>query len=98
MMYQISQKHFSHETVGYYSVWSTFKKLGQPRPPLSVYFPFFKAHIVQKTVGFTGIRTRTFGEEGKHDDHLTTTTTAKYLERTVTILSRFYDRKFMSRR
>ena len=39
-----------------------------------VYFRFFKHNNTEKTVGFSGIRTRIVGVEGEHADHLTTTT------------------------
>ena len=51
-----------------------FKQIGQPKP-LFVYFSSFQIQILQKkTVGFSGIRTRIDKVEGKHADHLTTTT------------------------
>ena len=37
-------------------------------------FVLFKHNIIEKTLGFSGIRTRIVGVEGKHADHLTTTT------------------------
>ena len=37
-------------------------------------FVLFKLKLYRKTVGFNGIRTRIVGVEGKHPDHLTTTT------------------------
>ena len=40
-----------------------------------VYFHSFQTQFLQKkTVGVSGIRTRIVGVEGKHADHLTTTT------------------------
>ena len=43
--------------------------------PLFVYFHPFQTQIIQeKTVGFSGIQTRIVGVEGKHAEHLTTTT------------------------
>ena len=48
--------------------------MGQPRP-LFVYFRSFQTQFLQeKTVGFSGTRTRIIGVEGEHTDHLTTTT------------------------
>ena len=56
-----------------------FYKMGQPRP-LFVYFRSFQTQIVQKkNVVFSGIRTQIVGVEGKHVDHLTTTTTARLM-------------------
>ena len=46
--------------------------MGQPRPLLFLYFSNTK--IIDKTVGFSGIRTQIVGVEGKPPDHLTTTT------------------------
>ena len=41
-------------------------------------FPFFSyTNFTEKTVGFSGIRTRIVRVEGKHADHLTTTTARK---------------------
>ena len=40
-------------------------------------FSFFQTQILQKTVGFRGIRTHNVGIEGEHSGHLTTTTTAE---------------------
>ena len=37
-------------------------------------FVLFKHNIIEKTLGFSGIRTRIVGVEGEHADHLTTTT------------------------
>ena len=37
-------------------------------------FVLFKHNITEKTVDFSGIRTQIIGLEGKHADHLTTTT------------------------
>ena len=37
-------------------------------------FVLFKHNFTDKTVGFSGIRTRIDGVEGEHTDHLTTTT------------------------
>ena len=42
--------------------------------PLFCLFSFFSNTMLQKTVSFSGIRTRIVGIEGKHADHLTTTT------------------------
>ena len=40
-----------------------------------VYFRSFQTqNFTEKTVGFSGIRTRIVGVEGQHSDHLTTTT------------------------
>ena len=39
-----------------------------------VYFVLFKHNITEKTVDFSGIRTRIVGVEGKNADHFTTTT------------------------
>ena len=50
--------------------------MGQPRPPFCL-FSFFSNTNLQKTEGFSGIRTWIVGVEDKHADHLTTTT-AKY--------------------
>ena len=48
--------------------------MGQPRP-LFCFFSYFQEQILQKiTVGFGRIRTRIVTVEGKHADHLTTTT------------------------
>ena len=54
--------------------WEYFE-MGQLRP-LFVYFRSFRTHILQKYVGDSGIQTQIVGVEGKHADHLTTTTTA----------------------
>ena len=43
-------------------------------PFLFIFVPF-KHKFSRKTLGFSGIRTRIVGIEGKHADHLTTTTT-----------------------
>ena len=52
----------------------TFNKMGQT-PAFLVYFRSFLTQILQKeTVGVCGIRTRIVRVEGKHADHLTTTT------------------------
>ena len=40
------------------------------------YFHSFPAQI-EKTVGFTGIRTQIVGVEGKHTDHMTSTWASK---------------------
>ena len=46
-----------------------------PFPASFCFFRSFQRHILQKqTVGFGRIRTRIVGIEGKHSDHLTTTT------------------------
>ena len=52
--------------------------MGQPRP-LFVYFRSFRArtNFTEKTLGISGILI--VGVEGKHADHLTTTTTACYV-------------------
>ena len=42
--------------------------------PLLVYVRSFRQQNLQKNVHLSGIRTRIIGEEGKHADHLTTTT------------------------
>ena len=48
--------------------------MGLPRP-LFVYFWSFEAEILQeKTVSISDIRTWIVGVEGRHADHLTTTT------------------------
>ena len=51
-----------------------FFKMGQPRP-LFVSFRSFQSQSLQKnTVDVSRIQTRIVGVEGKHADHLTTTT------------------------
>ena len=47
--------------------------MGQPRP-LFVYFRIFQTQYYRKIVDFSWFRTRIVGVEGKHADHLTTTT------------------------
>ena len=53
-----------------------FEKMGHHRP-LCVYFRSFQAIYRIKTVDFSGIRTQIVVVEGKHADHLTTTTALK---------------------
>ena len=50
--------------------------MGHPRP-LIVYFRSFQTIYRIKTVDFSGIRTRIVWAEGKHGNHLTTTTAQK---------------------
>ena len=50
-----------------------FKKWAYPGLFLFI-FVLFKHKFYRKTVGVSGIRTRIVGVEGKHADHLTTTT------------------------
>ena len=47
--------------------------MGQPWPLFS-FFDLLNTNILEKTVGFSEIRSRIVGVEGKHADHLTTTT------------------------
>ena len=47
-----------------------FLKMGQPRP----LFVLYENKLHRKTEHVSGIRTRIVGVEGKHADHLTTTT------------------------
>ena len=49
--------------------------MGQPRPLLSLFLFFSNKNFTEKTVGVREIRTWIVGVEGKHADHLTTTTT-----------------------
>ena len=42
-------------------------------------FVLFKHNIIEKTLGFSGIRIWIVGVEGEHADHLTTTTAHKEL-------------------
>ena len=44
------------------------KKMGHPRP-LCVYFRSFSNKLQNKTVHFSGIRTRIYRVEGEHSDH-----------------------------
>ena len=57
-----------HRQVGY------FLKKCRPTEPLFVIFVLFKLNFTEKTVGFSGFQTQIVGIEGKHADHLTTTT------------------------
>ena len=61
--------------------------MGQPRPPFG-YFRSFQIQFYRKIVDFSEIRTHMVGVEGKHDDQLTTTTTA--------YVNLIYDLLFMS--
>ena len=49
-------------------------KIGQLWPPFFVYFCSVKHKFYKKTVDFSEFWTRIIGVEGKHADHLTTTT------------------------
>ena len=51
----------------------TKKKWANPGLFLFI-FVLFKHNTIEKTLGFSGIRTRIVGVEGEHADHLTTTT------------------------
>ena len=46
--------------------------MGQPRP-FCLFSFFLRTNFKEKTVGYSGIRTRMVGVEGEHADHLTTT-------------------------
>ena len=59
-------------------VCTVFKNGLTPAYFLVFIFGIFKHKFYRKTVGVSGIRTRIVGVEGKHDDHLTTTTTAQF--------------------
>ena len=61
-----------HRQVGY------FLKKCRPTEPLFVIFVLFKLNFTEKTVGFSGFQTQIVGIEGKHADHLTTTTAPRY--------------------
>ena len=50
-----------------------FQKMGHPRP-LLIYFRSFQTIYRIKPADFRGIQTRIVGEQGKHADHLTSTT------------------------
>ena len=47
--------------------------MGQTRPLFVYYLFFWKTNFTEKTVDFSGIRTRIDRVEGKHADHCTTT-------------------------
>ena len=59
--------------------WSESCFLNGPTPA-SIFVVFKHKNITEKTVSFSEIRTRTVGVKGKHVNHLTTTTTAKWPE------------------
>ena len=48
--------------------------MGKSQPLFWIFLIFSKTHYTEKTVGFSGIRTRIVGVEGDQGDHLTTTT------------------------
>ena len=50
--------------------------MGQPWPLFVGFRSFQKGILQKKTVGFNGFRTWIVGVEGKHTDHLTTTSLA----------------------
>ena len=53
--------------------------LNGPTPvSLCLFSSFSNTNFTEKTVGFSGIRTRIVGVEGKHADHLTTTMAQNY--------------------
>ena len=58
-----------------------------PTPASFCLFSFYSNTILQKNVGFSGIRTRIFRVVGKHADHLTTTTVPLFFI-SLSILSR----------
>ena len=60
-----------------------FKKNGQPRPLFCLFSFFTNTNLTEKTVGVRRIRTQIVGVEGKHADHLTTTTAQPRLFNTV---------------
>ena len=64
-----------------------FFKMGQPRL-LFVYFRSFQTQILWKTVGVSEIWTRIDGVEGKHSDHLTTTTARTHKLKIACIMTR----------
>ena len=49
--------------------------MGQPRPYFDLFSFFSNTKFTEKTVDFSGIQTPIVWLEGKHADHLTTTTT-----------------------
>ena len=46
--------------------------MDQPWPFLFIFVFFSNTNFIEKTVGFSGIRTRIVGLEGEHADRLTT--------------------------
>ena len=55
--------------------------MGQPRPHFCLFSFFSNTNFTETTVGFSGIRTRIIGVEGKHADHLATTTSSHVCKR-----------------
>ena len=70
---------FLHPSTYLHKIYSTlylflvFQKMGHPRP-LLIYFRSFQTIYRIKPADFRGIQTRIVGEQGKHADHLTSTT------------------------
>ena len=64
---------------------SSYLKNGQPRPLFCLFSFLTNTNFTEKTVGVSRIRTQIVEVEGKHADHLTTTTAQPRLFNTVLI-------------
>ena len=63
--------------------WKTALEKNLPSRPYFCLFLFFSnTNFTEKTEDVSGIQTRIVGVEGKHADHLTTTTTKSFFSKT----------------